>query len=75
MLGLCFVLQCFVSFLVLRSSSWGKESWLLYFYFVLNAMPLLSFFYSSSRCYGYMIVTFPGHTHLLFHSITDICLS
>ena len=27
----CFVVQCFVSFLVLQSSWWGSESWLLYF--------------------------------------------
>ena len=28
MLGLCIVLQYFVSFLVLQSSRWGRESWL-----------------------------------------------
>ena len=29
--GPCFVVQCFGSFLVLWSSRWGRESWLLYF--------------------------------------------
>ena len=40
MLGLCIVLQCFVSFLVLKSSRCGRESWLLYFCCVLNVMSL-----------------------------------
>ena len=35
-LGPCFVMQYFVSFLVLQSSRWGKESLLLYFYSLLN---------------------------------------
>ena len=37
-----------MSFLVLQSSRWGRESWLLYFCCVLNGMSLLSFFGSSS---------------------------
>ena len=48
-LGPCFVLQYFVSFLVLQSSCWGLENWLLYFCCVLNVMSQLSFFDSSSR--------------------------
>ena len=43
-LGPAFVLQYFVSFLVLRSSRWGRKSWLLNIYCVLNAMSALSFF-------------------------------
>ena len=38
--------------LCILSSRWGGESWLLYFYCVLNVMPLLSFVDSSSRCHG-----------------------
>ena len=47
----CFVLQYFVSFLALQLSHWGRESWLLYFWSVLNVMSLLSFFDSSLRCH------------------------
>ena len=49
MLGPCFVLQYFVSFLVLQSSRWGRESYLLYFCCVLIVMSLLSLFDSSSQ--------------------------
>ena len=38
MLGLCFVLEYFVSFLVLQLSRWERESWLLYFCCVLNVV-------------------------------------
>ena len=31
MFGPCFVVYYLVSFLVLQSSRWGKENWLLYF--------------------------------------------
>ena len=34
----CFALQYFVSFLVLQSSRWGRESCLLYFCCVLNVL-------------------------------------
>ena len=50
-LGLCYVVQCFASSLVLHSSRWGRESWLLYLCCVLNVMSLLSFFVSSLRCH------------------------
>ena len=43
----CFVVQYFVSFLVLQSARWGRESRLLYFCGILNVMFLLSFFASS----------------------------
>ena len=49
---LCFVLQYFVSSLILQSSRLGRESWLLYFCCDLNVMSMLSFFGSSSRCLG-----------------------
>ena len=34
----CFVMQYFVSFLVLLSSHWGRESWLRYIYCLLYVM-------------------------------------
>ena len=43
-LGLCLVMQYFVSFLVLQSSHWGRESWQHYFYCLLDSMWLLWFF-------------------------------
>ena len=42
-LDTCFVMQYFVSFIILQSSLWGRESWLCYFCCVRNAMSLLSF--------------------------------
>ena len=50
--SLRFVLQYFVTFLVVQSFLWGRESWLLYFCCVLNVMSLLSFFGSSSQYNG-----------------------
>ena len=41
-----------LSFLVCRSSRWGKESLLLDFCCVLNVISLLSFFDSSLWCHG-----------------------
>ena len=49
-LDACFAVQYCVSFLVLQSSRWGRESWLLYFYLSLKVTLLLLFFASSSRC-------------------------
>ena len=51
MLGPCYVLQYFVSILVLQSFRWGRERWFLYFCCVLDVMLLLSFFDSVSRCH------------------------
>ena len=33
--GFCFVVHCLVSFLDLQSFRWGRDSWLLYFNFLL----------------------------------------
>ena len=72
MFGPCFVMQYFVSFLVLQSSCPRKrESPLLYFTFLFAYMGLLVFRVSSSWyrglvCSGFVIVAFPSHTHL-FH--------
>ena len=41
MLGPCFVIQYVVSFLVLQLSRLGRESWLLYFCCILDAICLL----------------------------------
>ena len=46
MLGLCFNLLYFVSFLALFYYLAGGEGWLLYFCSALNVMSLLSFFFA-----------------------------
>ena len=47
---------CFAEFSILSSfaiiSLGNRESWLLYFCCVMNVLSLLSFFDSSSWCYG-----------------------
>ena len=66
----CFVVQCSVSFLVLQSYCWGRESWLLYFVCLYGVLWLLLFCGFSARCRGValqcVIVVFPSHTRLLF---------
>ena len=66
--GPCFVMQNVLSVLVLQSSWWGRESWLLYF----NCLPdvalsvlwlFLTVPWVGLQC---VIVVFPDHTHLLF---------
>ena len=54
---LCFVVRYLMSILVLQSSWWGRESWLL----CLICLPGVSWWLSgsSSRCHGVV------HTHLL----------
>ena len=49
-IALCFVVRYFMSILVLQSSWWGRESWLLY----LICLPGVSWWLSgsSSRCHG-----------------------
>ena len=47
---LCFVLRYFISILVLQSSWWGRESWLLFLICLLGVSWWLSG--SSSRCHG-----------------------
>ena len=62
--GPCFVLQYLVSFLVLLSSRWGRESWLLYSYCfhisVINCS--VSFSHGALVC---VVVAFSGHTHFM----------
>ena len=52
--GPCFDMQYFVSFLVLQSSRWERESWIhvLYFLCLLDVMLLLLF---SSSSYGVVL--------------------
>ena len=73
MFGSWFVMQYLVSFLVLQSSHWGRDSWLLYFHCLLDVIWLscsvslrlrLPSMGWSTRL---VIVAFPGHTHLLFY--------
>ena len=65
---LCFVVWYFMSILVLQSSWWGRESWLL----CLVCLPGVSWLLcgSSSRCHGFVIVVFPDHTHY-FHGFLN----
>ena len=56
MFGLCFVFQYFVFFQVLQLSHWGRESWLLYFYYIVNVMSLLSFFDFPHSAMGWSVV-------------------
>ena len=69
-LGPCFIVQYFVSFiwLVLQSFSGGRERWLLYFYCILNVMSLLLFFTSFSMCRELVVrdCGISGHTHIFF---------
>ena len=52
MLSPCFIFQYFMSILVMHSSCWGRQSWLLYNYCILGVMWLLPFFAASSWCCG-----------------------
>ena len=67
MLGPCFVVQYFVCFLVLQSSSWGRERRLLYF----RCFPDVTFtflcVFLAEPWVGpcSVIVAFSGHTGLL----------
>ena len=58
MLSTCDVVQYFVSFLVLQSSRWGRESWLL------NSLYFSCFFGVILSLCGWSLL---GHTHLLLH--------
>ena len=55
-----FSMRCFVSILVLQSSCWGRESWLLCFVCLFGVSWLLCS--SSSWCNGLS----PYHTHILY---------
>ena len=55
--GLCFIIHCIVSFLVLQSSVREIESLLLYFICLPDVLGL--------QC---VIVVFPDYTHLIFYT-------
>ena len=56
-----------MSFLVLQSCHGRRDSWLLYFKYLLDGVWESVISVSSSRCYRLTVVyvTFPGNTHLL----------
>ena len=66
---LCFVVQYFVSFLVLQSSYRGRESWLLCFILsnesLVTANVLWHFLIVPWVGLHCVIVVFPDHTHFL----------
>ena len=65
----CFVVQYLVSFIVLQSSWWGKESWLLYFNHLADVLWLffLTVLWVGLQC---VIVVFPDHArHCLGGSV------
>ena len=71
MFGLCFVVYYLVSFLVLQSSRWGRESWLLYLNCLLMSFDYKSFVSLPRGTVGWSAVCdcgISGYTHL-FHVI------
>ena len=65
---LCFVVCYFVSILVLQSSRWGRESWLLCFVCLPGVSWLLMM---PQGCLQFVIVVFPDHTLTIFYACTD----
>ena len=66
MFGPCFVMQCFMSILVLKSSYRGIDSWLFYCNCIFAVRWMLGFCVSSSGCLGLVCVCgISGVTHLL----------
>ena len=64
---LCLAVCYIVSILVLRSSLWGRESWLLCFVCLPGVLWLVCDFLSIPWvCLQIVIVVFPNHTHFLF---------
>ena len=64
---LCFVVCYFVSILVLQSSWWGRESWMLCLVCLPGVSWLLWLFLAVPWvCLQFVIVVFPDHTHFLF---------
>ena len=68
---LCFV---FMSILVLQSSWWGRESWLLCIILSSWCLEMVErlFLAVPRGCLQFMIVVFPDHTHLLFLNEIEI---
>ena len=63
---LCFVVRYFVSILVLQSSRWGRESWLLcFFVFLVSRDCCVVLARDATSFLQFVIVVFPDYTHLL----------
>ena len=60
---LCFVVRNFMSILVLQSSLWGRESWLLYLVFLVSGDCCAALLSMPQVCLQFVIVVFPDHTH------------
>ena len=65
--GPCFV-QYLVSFIVLQSSRWGRETWLLKNCFKCHVTVSALCFFLTVQCVGLqcVFVVFPSHTPLTF---------
>ena len=71
-LGPCFVLH-YLSVIYILQSSWGRESWLLYFdclpWCLVTVGILWLFFLMPWIGMQWVIVLFPDHTHLLIETV------
>ena len=70
--GTCFVMQYLVFFLVLQSSCWGRESWLLYFIAFkchVTVIVLCLFLTVPLVCLQFLTVAFPRHTYFTLDKI------
>ena len=65
-------MQCLVSFLILQSSWWERESWLLCSVVLICVTVSVLWFFLMVPWVGLQcaIVVFPHHTHLLFFKIS-----
>ena len=61
-----FVMKCFASFLVLQSSRWARQSWLLDLSAGCHVAAIVICLFLTVPWVGLWCVAFPGHTHLLF---------
>ena len=64
---ICFVVRYFMSILVLHSSKWGRESWLLCLIVSSKCLVVVErlFLAVPWGCLRFVIVVFPDDTHLL----------
>ena len=66
LVGFLFLVWFLVPFLVYQSSCRGRESWLFYFNCVVAVCVLCLFHMVPLVGLQSVVVSFPGHTHLLF---------
>ena len=69
MLGLWFVMQYFVSFLVLQSSCWEREAGC--FTLIVLLLSFGCYFLAVGCGLQRVIVAVPGHTHLLLRCMHE----